>query len=740
METKAFFSGDSLSKFIAPNQALQAERLSGSIERVTFHNSENGFCVLRVQVTNKREPVTVVGSCISVTAGEYIECNGTWLNDKNHGLQFKANHIDVIQPTTIAGMEKYLGSGLVKGIGPGFAKRLIAAFGLDVFTIIEKHPDKLRKLAGIGEKRQQAILAAWEEQKKVREIVIFLHQHGVGTARAVRIYKAYGEQAIPIIKNNPYKLAQDIYGIGFKTSDTLALNLGIPADSPLRAQAGVMHVLQEHNSHGDCAALVADLIKTSVDLLAINPEVIAAAIEQQITEKKLIPTDFTGKPGVFVAALYHAEVNVANTIRNILQQPPSWQDIDLSKAIPWVEQQNNITLSASQCEAIKLAIHSKVLIITGGPGVGKTTIVNSILKIIRAKTSKVLLCAPTGRAAKRLSESTGIDAKTLHRLLIFDPTTRKFKHNEHNQLEADLIIVDETSMVDILLMQHLLKAVPENCALIFVGDVDQLPSIGPGSVLANLIDSKVIPTVCLTEIYRQAASSQIILNAHRINSGKMPKLKYAATDMSDFYFIAADNPEQIQSKLLEIVGRRIPKSFNLDPVRQIQVLTPMNKGSLGTRSLNVELKNMLNNNQQSEIQRYGTSFSLNDKVIQLVNNYDKEVYNGDIGFIVEIDQENNQTLIDFEDKVVQYSFDEFDELALAYAITVHKAQGSEYSAVVIPLGMQHYSLLERNLLYTAVTRGKGLVVIVGQPKALTMAIKNNTAGTRLTKLVERLIE
>lgn len=720
--------------------AKTIDRIAGSIERVTFHNSENGFCVLRVHVSGKHDLVTVVGSSICVTAGEYIECSGKWLNDKNHGLQFKADNMTVAQPTTVAGMEKYLASGLVKGIGPGFAKRLIDKFGLKVFEVIEKYPEKLQQLAGIGSKRKQAILDAWEEQKKVREIVVFLHAHGVGTARAVRIYKTYGEQAIPIVKANPYRLAQDIHGIGFKTADALALNLGIPNDSPLRAQAGIMHVLQEHTSHGDCAALIKVLIQTSCELLAINPEAISAAINQQLTDKKLIATDFSGEPAVFLAPLHQAELNVAAAITELLQTSTAWQDINLQQAIPWVEKQNKITLSASQHEAIKLAISSKVLIITGGPGVGKTTIVRSILQIIRAKTSKILLCAPTGRAAKRLSESTGLEAKTLHRLLSFEPHTRKFKFNTENPLEADLIVVDETSMVDIIMMQHLLKAVPKNCAIIFVGDVDQLPSIGPGSVLANFINSNTIPTVRLTEIYRQAATSQIIVNAHRINSGQLPKLKYDPTDMSDFYFVRADSPEEIQAKLITIVGTRIPKSFNLDPVRQVQVLTPMNKGSLGTRSLNIELRNVLNQSKQDEIQRYGTSYSVNDKVIQLVNNYDKEVYNGDIGFITEIDLENKQALIDFEDKIVQYSFDEFDELSLAYAITVHKAQGSEYSAVVLPLAVQHYSLLERNLIYTGVTRGKGLVVIVGQEKALALAIKNNNSGLRLTKLVERLQE
>ncbi len=717
---------------------LTNERITGSIERVTFHNPENGFCVLRVQVSGKRDLATIIGSSIYVTAGEYIECDGTWINDKNHGLQFKASHLQVTQPTTLAGLEKYLASGLVKGIGPGFAKRLISAFGLKVFEVIEKHPEKLQKLSGIGSKRQQAILNAWEEQKKIREIVVFLHQHGVGTARAVRIYKTYGDQAITKVKSNPYRLAHDIHGIGFKTADALALNLGISSDSPLRAEAGVMHVLQVHTANGDCAALLADLVKSSSELLNIPTAIIDNAIATQVAAKNLTMDDFAGKPGIFLTPLYQAEINVASRIKNLLAGHTAWHNINLAKAIPWVERQNNINLSVSQQQALRLAITSKVLIITGGPGVGKTTIVKSILQLIKQTTENILLCAPTGRAAKRLSESTGREAKTLHRLLSFEPHSRQFKHNADNQLEADLIVVDEASMVDILMLQHLLKAIPDNCAVIFVGDVDQLPSIGPGSVLNNLIASQVIPTVSLTEIYRQAASSQIIVNAHRINTGHLPHLKYATSDMSDFYFIPANSPEEINHKLLTVVSTRIPNSFNLDPVKQIQVLTPMNRGALGTRSLNIALREALNKHKQHEIQRYGTTFSENDKVIQLVNNYEKEIYNGDIGIITEIDLENNQAFIDFEDKIVQYNFDEFDELALAYAITVHKAQGSEYSAVVIPLAMQHYSLLQRNLLYTGVTRGKGLVVIIGQERALALAIKNNNAGCRLTKLTERL--
>ena len=716
----------------------QLEKLTGSIERVTYHNPENGFCVLRIKCKGQRDLTTVVGSSITVTAGEYMECLGSWFNDKTHGLQFKAQQLKVVEPTTLEGIEKYLGSGLVKGIGPGFAKRLVKAFGRDVFEIIEANPDKLTELDGIGAKRKERITKAWSEQKKIREIVVFLHSHGVGTARAVRIYKTYGDNAIPKVKENPYRLAMDIRGIGFKTADALAVRLGIPKDSVIRARAGVRHVLQEYSGQGHCAALVDDLIQASIEILEIAQPIIEEAIEKEIASGELVQEDFDGKPGLFLSGFYKAELSVTKKLKSLQQGPVAWGDIDIDKAVPWVEEKNKISLSESQRKAIELAVSSKVVIITGGPGVGKTTVVNSILKIIRAKTSKILLCAPTGRAAKRLSESTNMEAKTLHRLLAYDPQSHGFKHNEEMPLEADLLVIDEMSMVDILMMNNLLKAVPQDCAVIFVGDVDQLPSVGPGSVLADCINSEAIPTVKLTEIFRQAASSQIIVNAHRINKGYMPKLDYDSEEMTDFYFVKGDTPEIIQAKLLKVISERIPKRFNLDPMRQVQVLTPMNRGSLGARSLNIEIKNCLNQSKGQEVTRYGTSFSTGDKVIQMVNNYDKDVFNGDIGFITQMDMEESQLLIDFDGREVEYEFDELDEVALAYAISIHKSQGSEYPAIVIPLATQHFTLLERNLVYTGVTRGKGLVVVVGQAKALGMAVKNKGSSQRLTKLESRL--
>jgi exodeoxyribonuclease V alpha subunit len=714
------------------------ERIGGAIERVTFHNAENGFCVLRVKVRGHRDLVTVLGSAPSVTAGEHIECTGTWFNDRTHGLQFKTQSLQVIQPSTLEGIEKYLGSGMVKGIGPHFAKKLVKEFGDKVFDVIEKHPKKLSQVEGIGKKRVKIITEAWAEQKMVREIMVFLQSHGVGTARAVRIYKTYGEAAIVKVSENPYRLALDIHGIGFKTADQLAQKLGIAPDSMIRAQAGVRHVLQELSNQGHCAAKHTDLVDASSKLLEIPPEIIEPAIQAEFVAKNLISDFINDEPSVFLSALYYAEVNISERFGKLLKGKPAWFDPDLDKAIPWIEQKTGLQLSESQKNAVLLALQSKVMIITGGPGVGKTTVINSILKVVKAKQMRIALCAPTGRAAKRLFESTGMQAKTIHRLLEFDPKTYGFKHNADNPLQIDLLVVDEISMVDVVLMNQLLKALPNNASLLLVGDIDQLPSVGPGAVLSNLIESEVIPTARLTEIFRQAASSQIIVNAHRINHGKMPLKSEHSDILTDFYFIPAETPEEIHAKLLQVVSERIPQRFHLHPIDDIQVLTPMNKAGLGARSLNIDLQARLNPNAGTKIERFGSTFSAGDKVIQMINNYDKDVFNGDIGKIKSIDINDGFLHIDYDGRIVNYDFNELDEIALAYATTIHKSQGSEYPAVVIPLATQHYTLLERNLLYTGVTRGKKLVVIVGQPKALAMAIQNKRAHHRLTKLVERL--
>lgn len=712
------------------------EFLAGSVERVTFHSEQSGFCVLRAKVKGHRELVTVTGSAASIAAGEFIECQGNWINDKKHGLQFKTTHLKIVPPSTLEGIEKYLGSGMIKGIGPHFAKKLIRAFGDAVFDVIENSPARLTELEGIGEKRQRQVVVAWAEQKAIRNIMVFLQSHGVGTARAVRIYKTYGDDAIAKVTENPYRLALDIWGIGFKTADNLAEQLGIAKDALIRAQAGVRHVLQELCDKGHCAALHTELVSASIALLDIPTMIIEDAITHEVNAKNLFCDTIADQNCIYPAALYQAEKNSAEHIQRINHGEPPWGNIDSEKAIPWVEEKTGLKLSASQQSAIHTVLKNKISIITGGPGVGKTTLVNSLLKIIRAKRMAIALCAPTGRAAKRMTETTGLTAKTIHRLLDFSPEIYAFKHNQENPLPIDVLVIDESSMLDILLLYNLLKAIPSHAAVIFVGDIDQLPSVGSGAVLADLIKSVQIATVRLTEIFRQAESSKIIANAHRINQGKMPLPNVA--DNCDFYTIFTETSEDIHDKLLELVCQRLPRHYNIDPITDIQVLTPMNRGGLGSHGLNVALQQQLNGTAEQKITRYGTTYAEGDKVIQIINNYDKDVFNGDIGFISAINLVDNTLKIQFDNRCVDYDVHELDEINLAYAISIHKSQGSEFPIVIIPIAMEHFVLLARNLLYTGVTRGKKLVVLVGQKKAIGMAIRNNKESQRLTKLADRL--
>lgn len=719
-----------------PNASPDAhplERLSGSVDRVTFHSEATGFCVLRVKVRGHRDLATVIGAAASVSPGEFVECQGNWVNDRTHGMQFKASRLAVVPPSTAEGIEKYLGSGMVRGIGPHFAKHLVQAFGEAVFDVIEHTPQRLLELDGIGPKRQERIVQAWAEQRAIREIIVFLQSHGVGTSRAVRIYKTYGDEAILRVTENPYRLALDIHGIGFQTADALAQRLGIAQDSPMRAQAGVRHVLQQWSEQGHCAAGRSHLSELAVKLLDIPEPAIEAAIDAEIGEERLIEEGEL----VFLAPLQRAEVGCANHLLRLLAGPLPWQAIDAAAAIPWVERKSGLTLSASQVSAVSAALASKVLVLTGGPGVGKTTIVSSILRILQAKRCEVLLCAPTGRAAKRMSETTGMEARTVHRLLEFDPKHLGFKRNQDNPLDADCVVIDEASMMDVVLMNSLLRAIPERAALLIVGDVDQLPSVGPGAVLADIIESGRVPTVRLTEIFRQAQRSRIIVNAHRINEGRLP-LQEGGEALSDFYTILADSAEQAAEKLTEVVVERIPRRFGLDPIEDVQVLTPMNRGALGVHALNQWLQSRLNGESEPKVTRFGITLAPRDKVIQRINDYDKDVFNGDIGRVSRIDLEQSMVFVDFDGREVAYAFNELDEISLAYAASIHKAQGSEFAAVVIPLTLQHYLLLERNLLYTGVTRGKKLVVLIAQAKALAMAVKNVRSRKRITRLAERL--
>ena len=713
----------------------QPERLSGSVERVTFHSEQTGFAVLRVNVRGQRELATVVGSAASISPGEQIECIGHWSRDAQHGLQFRARQLQVVPPSSLEGIAKYLGSGMVKGIGPAFAARLVDAFGEAVFEVIEQQPERLAEVPGIGPKRRKRITEAWAEQKIIREIMVFLQSHGLGTARAVRIYKTYGVEAIAKVSENPYRLALDIHGIGFKTADTLAQRLGIPKDSLIRAQAGVRHVLQELAGEGHCAAVEADLLGHAATLLEIPPDLVAHGIEAEVQEDRLTRSHLDA-PVVYLSALYRAEQGVAESITRLLQGPLPWGVIDADAALTWVQGKTGLQLSTSQIRAVQQALGSKVTIITGGPGVGKTTLVNSLLRIVSAKSMRVALGAPTGRAAKRLSESTGMQAKTLHRLLEFDPKMMAFTRNRDNPLPADLVVLDESSMIDIVLMHRTLAAVADGAALWIVGDADQLPSVGPGSVLADLMASRRIPTVRLTEVFRQAATSRIITNAYRVLQGQLPA-KPQPGEFSDFYLIPANEPEDIADKLLRTVAERLPKQ-GFDPRRDIQVLVPMQRGGLGATNLNAILQERLNPDAQPRITRFGQTYAPGDKVMQVINNYDKDVFNGDIGRILGIDEEEGEIQVDFDGRCVVYAMGELDELVLAYATSIHKSQGSEYPAVVIVLAMQHYMLLQRNLLYTAITRGKKRVVVIGQFKAVAMAVKNSQEGKRLTGLTQAL--
>nr|VFK62455.1 MAG: exodeoxyribonuclease V alpha subunit [Candidatus Kentron sp. TC] len=722
---------------IIDEKGARNERLSGAVARIVFHNPENGFCVLRVKARGFSDLVTVVGAAATVTAGEYVECQGHWLNDPTHGRQFHAVHLLIVPPGTREGIERYLGSGMVRGIGPHFAEKLVRTFGERVFEVIEKEPERLTEVPGLGPKRKAQIIAAWAGQRAIREIMVFLRSYGLGSARAVRIFKTYGNDAITRVRENPYRLASDIHGMGFATADTLAERLGIPRDSLMRARAGILHVLQELSVAGHCAQQRSMLITDASALLSIPAAIIENAIDEEIREERLVQESIGGETCIFLATLRNAEISIAKHIGRLLRYSAPWGRIDPEKAAPWIGNKTGLTLSDSQRQAVFAAVNGKVIVITGGPGVGKTTVINSILRILRAKGAKPCLCAPTGRAAKRLSESAGVAARTIHRALEFDPRMG-FKRHQDYPLETDLVILDEASMVDVALMNRFLCAIPDRATLIMVGDIDQLPSIGPGSVLSDLIASSRVTVARLTEIFRQVATSQIVANAHLVNEGIVPERSRPDAPLSDFYVVAADSPIAIRNKLLQIVTERIPRRFGLDPVRDLQVLTPTNRGPLGTQALNTELQNHLNPNAGPTVTRFGWTLAPGDKVVQRVNNYDKEIFNGDVGRVARVNKEEKEVTVDMDGRSVLYTFDELDELSLAYAMTIHKAQGSEYSAVVILLATQHYTLLARNLLYTAITRGRKLVVVICQTKALSMAVGNTPSARRLTKLAERL--
>jgi exodeoxyribonuclease V alpha subunit len=720
----------------AAHSATQ-EVLAGIVERVTFHNAENGFCVLRVKARGVRDLVTVVGHAAAISAGEWITATGEWFNDRTHGQQFKARFLKTTPPTTTEGIEKYLSSGMIRGIGPVYAKKMVRVFGDKVFDIIEANPERLKEIDGIGPVRARRITDAWAEQKVVREIMVFLHSNGVGTARAVRIYKTYGADAIQVMTENPYRLARDIRGIGFRTADAIAMKLSIEKTAMMRIRAGVSYALTEAMDEGHCGLPTEELAPLAAELLEVPKELIQTALELELAEGSVIADRVGETPCIFLAGLYRAEQLIAERLRQLATGKLPWPFIDPVKALPWIEQKTGLSLAESQVAAIRLALMAKVLVITGGPGVGKTTIVNSILRILAAKGVNLLLCAPTGRAAKRMTEATGFEAKTIHRLLEVDPKAGGFKRNAEHPLDCDLLVIDETSMVDVMLMQALLKAIPNNAALLIVGDIDQLPSVGAGQVLADIIQSGAVPVVRLTKVFRQAATSKIITAAHRINKGLMPDLARPEGE-SDFYFVNAAEPEAAVPLIVDLVKTRIPQRFGFDPVKDIQVLCPMNRGGVGARSLNIELQAALNPAGDRKVERFGWTFAPGDKVMQIENDYDKDVYNGDVGYIEDVDADTGELTATFDGRIVTYGFGELDTLVPAYAATIHKSQGSEYPAVVIPVMTQHYAMLQRNLIYTGVTRGKKLVVLVGQPKAVAIAVKNVSGRRRWTKLWECL--
>ena len=717
----------------------RGEVLAGLVERVVFHNPDSGFCVLRVKARGHRDLVAVVGSAPHPGAGEWVTATGEWETDRRHGQQFRAGFMRFSEPSTTDGILKYLGSGMIPGIGPVYAKKLVKAFGEQVFDIIETEPRRLRDVPGIGEVRTRQIIAAWKEQKSIREIMVFLHEYGVGTGRATRIYRTYGADAVRVLSRDPYRLIRDIRGIGFRVADGIALKLGIEPNAMVRVRAGVMHVLQEASGQGHCGLPEHELLEQACSLLDVPDTLARQALDHEIADGHLVADGVEGTPCLFITGLYRAELAIARRLLETAAGSPPWPAIDADRALPWVSGRIGLELAPGQADAVRRALASKVMVMTGGPGVGKTTIVTAIHRILTAKGVGIELCAPTGRAAKRMSEATGRPARTIHRLLAFDPVTGGFRHDANNRLECDLLIVDETSMVDVSLMNALLAALPDHCALLLVGDVDQLPSVGPGQVLSDIISSGAVPVVRLMEVFRQAARSRIIASAHDINRGVVPDLTKPGGE-SDFYFFPVDDPDRAHDRIVELVHRRIPDRFGFDPVRDIQVLCPMTRSVVGTRALNLALQEALNPDRSRSLARFGWTFAPGDRVMQTENDYSRDVYNGDIGRVSDIDIEAGELTVSFDGTPVTYASSDLDALVPAYATTIHKSQGSEFAVVVIPVMTQHYHMLRRNLLYTGVTRGKRLAVLVGQKQAVGIAVNASGGERRWSRLGEWLAQ
>lgn len=714
--------------------------LEGVVDRITFANEESAFSILKLTVAGRREPVTVVGKLLGAQPGEALRLRGRYVIDRRYGEQFQVDSFVAVAPSTLAGVERYLGSGMVPGIGPALAKRLVAHFGLATLDVIESQPERLVEVEGIGQVRCERIQRAFLEQRAIRDVMIFLQSHGISTNHATRIYRQYRERAVAVVRENPYRLAAEVFGIGFKTADELAFKLGILRDSPRRAEGALLHLLRERASSGHVGQPREALIDQATELLSIDRAIVeeAASTLAKTGEVIVEPLRDASGEAVYLRSLHRAELRVGERLSRLASAPLPPLDIDLDRALAWFEASHGITLAEEQRHAIRSAALHKVLVVTGGPGTGKTTIVRGILRILEKKGLRIALAAPTGRAAKRLSESTSREAKTLHRLLEPNAKLRDFQRNEQNPLEADLVVVDEASMIDVVLADHLLAAIPKEARLIFVGDVDQLPSVGPGSVLADIIRSRAIETVRLSRIFRQASASLIVRNAHLVNQGRLPL--GGDGPGGDFYFIERETPEEVLATLKTVVSERIPARFGLDPIEDVQLLCPMHRGLLGAGNLNQELQALLNRTKGPSLQRGARSLRVGDKVMQTRNDYELDVYNGDVGRVVSLDESERALEVRFDDRVVRYETASLDDLTLAYAFSIHKSQGSEYPAVVIPLHTQHYVMLQRNLLYTAITRGKRLVVIVGNRRALEISTRNTTNEARFSQLAERIAD
>ncbi len=702
------------------------ESFKGHIERITYHNPENGYTIARLAPEGKRERVTVVGTLASLKEGESLEVEGAWVSHPQYGRQFKIEAYQQVYPSTLDGIQKYLGSGLIKGVGPVSARRIVAHFGADTLDIIDEDPFRLIEVPKLGQKRVELIAGAWEEQRQIKDVMVFLQSYGVTTGYAVKIFKQYGEKAIQSVRENPYRLEREIHGIGFQTADLIARNLGFAPESLERVKAGVRYLLNQCADHGHVFLSVVELMEQGKDLLEVDAELFPPALESLRADDGVVTEDLR----YYLPPLYHAEMGTASSLRRLLRTPSAvklkWKT--RSKA------EDGLQLAKNQQEAIALAATKKVVVLTGGPGTGKTTVTREILKLFEDHDLKVLLCSPTGRAAKRLAETTGREAKTIHRLLEFAPSEGKFRKDYDDRLDADALIVDETSMIDIVLMNALLRALPDTARVVLVGDVDQLPSVGPGNVLSDIIHSGEVPVVRLNEIFRQARESQIVVYAHQINQGQFPLIDNK--EGTDFFFVEEDEPECVVQVIEDLCGRRLPAHGGWDPLQDIQVLTPMYRGETGATNLNQRLQQGLNSAAAGH-RHGGVEFRPGDKVMQVRNNYDKGVFNGDMGFISGLDLEKEVMEVEF-DTVVQYEFVDLDELILAYAISTHRAQGSEFPVVVLPLTTQHYVMLQRNLLYTAITRAKEMIVMVGTQKALKLAIQNNKVAERHTTLEQRL--